>query len=86
MKIFSSTEYNSDRSKPWYELVVINQWDFKTTPVCFGTSNGHIISYSLCLNTPLNENTAKHSTVEKLTEEMKEELTSQGYTLAKNQS
>ena len=78
MKIYGSTQYvDPSKVKEWYQLSVINQWDFITKPICFETLGETTIAYCLHYRT-LKE----YKEVETITDEMKEELLKQGYTLS----
>lgn len=83
MKIFGSTQYVnlSERVEPWYQLEVINMWDWKTKAICFKYAGKTLISYCLKLNTVINENSYTSIPVEDITDEMKNELLKMGYTL-----
>lgn len=78
MKIYGSTQYvDPSKVKEWYQLSVINQWDFITKPICFETFGETTIAYCLHYNT-----LKKYKEVETITDEMKEELINEGYTLS----
>ena len=78
MKIYGSTQYvDPSKVKEWYQLSVINQWDFITKPICFETLGQTTIAY--CLK---HRSSSMYKTVETITDEMKEELINQGYTIS----
>jgi hypothetical protein len=54
MEILGSTRYVdlTTQKEPWYQLEVINMWDWKTKPVCFDYAGKTLISYCLFLCTP----------------------------------
>jgi len=82
MIIYGSTQWvDPSENKEWYSLEVINQWDWKTDPVCFQNLNGHLISYCLNKNTAINDTQAKRERVTELTQEIKDELVRMGYSL-----
>lgn len=82
MKIYGSTEYVApSENKERYSLEVINQWDWKTDPVCFKNLNGHLISYCLNKNTGINDKQAQRERVTELTQGIKDELVRMGYSL-----
>lgn len=82
MKIYETCIYVGDK-KEWYQLEIINMWDWSTKKICFkNDGDGHIFSY--CLNKYIRID-KKHSKFEKITElsdDIKKELISMGYTLA----
>jgi len=83
MEILGSTQYVdfSKQKDKWYQLEVINQWDFKTKSICFRYSGNTLISYSLKLYTPTGGNICKKEEVEDITKEMENTLINNGYTL-----
>jgi hypothetical protein len=82
MIIYGSTQWvDPSENKEWYSLEVINQWDWKTDPVCFQNLSGHLISYCLNKNTAINDTQAKREKVKDLTQEIKDELVRMGYSL-----
>lgn len=85
MEILNSTQYvdPGKQKEPWYQLSVINQWDWKTKPVCYRMSDNIMISYCLYKYTSTSENSYKGDIVENLTDEMKEELISKNYIISK---
>ena len=83
MIIYGSTQWvDPSENKEWYSLEVINQWDWKTSPICFETlDGGHLISYCLNKNTSINESQYRREKIIELTQEMKDELVKMGYRL-----
>lgn len=83
MKIFGSTQYVNleEREQPWYQLEVINQWDFKSKAVCYDYSRETLISYCLKKNTKTSENSYKSEIIENLNSEMQREVIKMGYKL-----
>lgn len=82
MIIYGSTQWvDPSENKEWYSLEVINQWDWKTDPVCFQNLSGHLISYCLNKNTAISDTQAKRERVTELTQEIKDELLKMGYSL-----
>lgn len=82
MIIYGSTQWvDPSKNKEWYSLEVINQWDWKTDPVCFQNLDGHLIPYCLNKNTAINDTQAKREIVTELTQEIKDELVRMGYSL-----
>ena len=83
MEILGSTQYvNLEKQKEnWYQLSVINQWDFSTKSICFKYYGNTLISFCLNLCTPKTSNSYKTEKIEVLTDEMKEVLVSNGYTV-----
>lgn len=84
MEIIGSAQYVDlkTQKESWYQLYVINQWDFKTKAICFQRLGTTIISYCLKLNTPKTKDSYKSEIVEIITDEMKDELISKGMTLS----
>lgn len=85
MEIKGTTEYTdlSQQKDIWYQLEVINQFDWKKKPVCFKYSGKILIPYCLNKNTPINTRQNKSEIVEIITDEMKDELIAMGYTINK---
>jgi len=81
MEIFGSAQYvgSKTRETNWYQLYVINQWDFKSHAVCFSYVKDIIIYYSLRLSTPTSNDSYKSEEITKLTKEMKKVIVSNGY-------
>ena len=84
MEILGSTQYQDaiKQKKPWYQLRVINRWDWITEPVCFENIRGVRISYCLTLNTPTSDTGWTSEVIKNITNEMKEVLLSKGLTLS----
>lgn len=86
MEILNSTEYVDlkKQKESWYQLNVINQWDWSTKPVCFQElPDGHLIKFCLKKYTPLTDKMCQGELVEELTEEMRTALDEMGYIIAK---
>ena len=83
MEILGSTQYVdlNTQKEPWYQLSVINQWDWSTKPVCFSYIRETLISYCLYKCTPVSDKQYNQEIVEVLTGEMRECLISKGYSL-----
>lgn len=83
MEILNSTQSVDlvNQKEPWYQLEVINQWDWGTKIVCYHMSKDVIITYRLKLNTPKNKDIFTSETVENITNEMGDALIEMGYTL-----
>jgi len=81
MKILGSTQYVNLKTQkdPWYQLKVINQWDWKTKAICFEYVSGTLITFCLNLNTPKTDNSYKSEIVEIITPEIKNTLIDMGY-------
>lgn len=80
IKIYGSTEApNREVVLEWLQLEVINQWDFKTSPICFKDN----IPYSIHKCTVVSYRRCKITPVLNLTKEIKEELIRMGYILNK---
>lgn len=85
MEILGSTQYvNLETQKDvWYQLEVINMWDWKTKAICHNMGrDGYVYSFCLYCCTPASSTTYNRKLVEELTDEMKKELIGKGYTLA----
>lgn len=82
MKVYGSTQY-FDREKEedtYYELSVISQWDWSAKTICYkNLKDGYLISYSLRQGNP-----HKIMELSDITDEIREELESMGYRMAKN--
>ena len=86
MDILGSTQYVDlkEQKEPWYQLSVINQWDWSTKAICFKKLDERTtIKYCLKLNTPKSEKRWKSEVVENITEEMKQVLLDKGMTIYK---
>jgi len=83
MEILGSTQYVDLKvqKEPWYQLSVINMWDWKTKSVCYDYAGKTLISYCLYKCTPISENQYNQEIVEELTDEMKETLIANGYAI-----
>lgn len=83
MKIFGSTQYVDleQRKEVWYQLEVINMWDWSTPAICYDYVGKTLISYALHLNTPKSSNSWESKIITELTDEMKETLVSMGYSI-----
>lgn len=83
MEILGSTQYIDlqKQKEQWYQLSVISQWDWSTKAVCFSYVDNTLISYCLNLCTPVSNNTYKTEKIEVLTDEMKNFLLSNGYSV-----
>jgi len=83
MEILGSTQYVdlTQQKEPWYQLSVINQWDWSTKPVCFNYAGKVFISYCLYRCTPVSEVQYNQEIVEALTSEMENCLLLKGYSL-----
>jgi hypothetical protein len=81
MEILGSNRYVdlTKQKGSWYQLSVINMWDWSTPTVCYGYVGKTLISYALHFNTPKTENSWDSKVVTEITEEMKDELTKMGY-------
>jgi hypothetical protein len=85
MEIYGSTIWvNPEETKEWYQLQVISQWDWDSKAICFKQIGNDIISYKLCHHIADAEKQPYLScnTVDIITDEMKEELINQGYTIS----
>jgi len=82
MIIYDITQWvDPAKNKEWYSLRVLSQWDF-TKPVCFEErSNRDPIVFSLRKNTIINNTSYESVIVTNLSQEMKDELVSMGYSL-----
>ena len=88
MKIYDSTTYvhpNKEGHTQWYQLEVINMWEFAPS-ICTRKAGDHIIMFKLT-NCYRKEGSDSYSCiiVRELTQEMKEELVKNGYTLTDSQ-
>ena len=84
MKIYGSTQYvDILEEKEYFQLEVINMWDFKTRTICFKEINGEFISYCLNKYIALNNLECKKENITELTQEMKKEIIKMGYILKK---
>jgi len=81
MKIYRSSI--SVKDKEWYQLEVINMWDWGSERICFEKSDDHVFAYKLKHNKRVEENRWKSEDVTELTDEMKTTLQEMGYELAK---
>ena len=70
--------------KEWYQLKVISQWDWDSKAICFKQISNDIISYKLChyIADAEKQPYLSCNTINIITDEMKEELLKQGYTLS----
>ncbi len=83
MEIYGSTIWvNPEETKEWYQLRVISQWDWDSKAICFQNLDGHIIGYKLMHCTVQQSSMYQCKTVDIITDEMKEELINQGYTIS----
>lgn len=89
MKILSPNQYVnlSEQKNIWYQLSVINKWDFDSTPVCSNlvktSISSEVIHYKLMRCTPIDKKRYKWEAVTELTPEMKAALIADGYTTSK---
>jgi len=83
MEILGSSRYVdlTKQKGSWYQLSVINMWDWSTPAVCYGYAGKTLISYALHYNTPISENSWESKIITELTDEMKESLLLDGYEL-----
>ena len=82
MIIYGSTRWvDPAKNKEWYSLEMINQWDCITKPVCFEETDRHPIVYSLRKTTVVNNTWYESVIVTDVSQEMKDELVSMGYSL-----
>jgi hypothetical protein len=82
MKIYGSTQWvDSTKNKEWYQLEVINQWNWSEKAICFKKLDTMIISYCLKINT-VEDTNRFCKTVTDITDEIKTELVNQGYVLS----
>ena len=82
MKIYGSTQYvEKSDGKEWYQLDIINQWDWSTKAVAYQNHNNHLFFYCLKKCIAFSSNAYESKIVETLTEEMKDELLNMGYSL-----
>jgi len=83
MEILGSTQYVDlkQQKEPWYQLSVINQWDWKTQAVCYSYVGKILIAYCLYKCSPVSESQYNREIIGELTDEMKETLISNGYAL-----
>jgi hypothetical protein len=84
MVVLGSTQYVDLKvqKEGWYQLSVINQWDFKSKAVCFSQMrNGLLVYYSLQYNTPTSSGSYISTEVINITPEMKEAIITAGYLL-----
>jgi len=89
MKILNHAQYVNlaEQKDVWYQLSVINKWDFDSTPVCSKVATTSIssetIHYKLMRCTPIDEKRYKWESVTELTPEMRAALIADGYILSK---
>lgn len=83
LEILGSTVYVDleVQEEPWYQLQVINMWDWSTKAVCYSQIGDTLISYCLRKNTPQTSKRYISEVVENLTDEMKEYLIQNKYLL-----
>lgn len=83
MEILGSTQYVDleKQKEQWYQLSVINQWDWSTKAVCFSNVGNTLISYCINLCTPISNDRYRIEKIEELTDEMKDFLLSKGYSV-----
>jgi len=82
MIIYGSAQWvDPTENSEWYQLSVINQWDWKTKAVCFKNLGGQLISYTLHKSTVSDNTQTVSITIPKITQEMKDELVKMGYEL-----
>jgi len=81
MKILGSTQYVdlAKQKEPWYQLDVINMWDWGTKSICFQELSGTLISYCLKINTPIDGKSYQSTIVHLINDEMKAEIIKMGY-------
>jgi hypothetical protein len=83
VEILDSTRYVNliHQKEPWFQLEVVNMWNFKAKPICFSYVGKTLISYILNKNTKINNNSYNSTIISKLSTEMKQTLVKNGYTL-----
>ena len=81
MEILESTRCvdMAKQKESWYQLEVINIWDWTSNAVCYDQVRENIISYKLYLNTPSDSGSWKRELITELTDEMRNTLKSMGY-------
>ena len=86
MKIYTPTAYVNHKESvgQWFQLEVLNMWDFKNQSVCSSRCIGHTIRYYLNSCVATSDTSYKSTIVETLTDEMKYEIISMGYELTNN--
>ncbi len=88
MKILSPNQYVdlSEQKDVWYQLAVINKWDFDSTPVCSNlvktSISSEIIHYKLMRCTPIDSKRYKFEPITELTPEMQAALIADGYAIS----
>ncbi len=86
MKIHESSIWvDPAENAEWYQLSVINMWDWSTKSICFKNLDGHLISYCLYKYTTIDDAIyRKHAvTASELSQETKDQLEEMGYILNK---
>ena len=86
MDIIGSTQYVDlkHQQESWYQLEVINQWDFITKPICYRYSGDVLIMYCLRYSTKKDEFSTTSIIVTNITTEIKEELVKMGYIMCRD--
>jgi hypothetical protein len=87
MKIYSSTAYvDPSKEKEWYQLQVINQWDWVSKSICYQYIGNTLISYKLLKYISISDTQIKCINITELTPEMEIEIFNMGYTLKRKKN
>ena len=83
MEILGTTQYVhlETQTESWYQLSVINQWDWSKKAVCYREAGNCTIGYVLYKCTKTSNHSFDQELIEVLTDEMKAELINNGYSL-----
>jgi len=88
MKILSPNQHVnlSEQADIWYQLSVINKWDFDSTPVCSNlvktSISSEVIHYKLMRCAPINSKRYKWEAITEPTPEMQAALIADGYAIS----
>jgi len=81
MNILDSTTYVDLKTQKenWYQLSVINMWDWSTKPICYRQLDNVLIPYCLYKYSIQNESSCKQELISELNVEMENILKQKGY-------